>query len=136
MVDVQDRNDAELERASEQYLHGAEGMPVQDDQDARVALSEESHDDVDNDELATELNHDTVQVAGGDFDVYTGGNIVNDVSPLEMDTLVRDAFDAGDIFETAGQVPPTDYEDASSLAEGVDPMFLVEASKKTGEKFF
>jgi len=137
MVTEQERNEAELARASELYLHGAEGLPVQDDQDARVDMSEESHDEVDNDELATELNSTTAHLSnGGTAPVYTGGNIVNDVRPLEMDTLVRDAFDAGDIFDTAGQVPPESYIDENSLAEGVDPAFLVEASKKTGEKYF
>lgn len=135
--DLQAANEAELTRASELYRDGATGMPVQDDQDAREAMAEETHTEVENDELATELNHtDAVLGNGGVVPVYSGGNIVKDEDPLEMDTLVRDAFDAGDIFETAGQVPPESYEDENSLAVGVDPMFLAEASKKTGEKFF
>lgn len=136
MVDALTANTAEVARAHEQYLEGAEGMPVQDDQEAREAMAQEAHTPVDNEDLATELNTVDATVGGVTMPVYSGGNIVNDVTPMEMDTLVRDAFDVGEIFETGGQIPPTDYEDAASLSPYVDPAFLMEASKKTGEKYF
>jgi hypothetical protein len=133
---VLERNTAEVARAEEQYMEGAEGLPVQDDLDERVAEMEGSFTPVDNDELATELNSTDATVAGGTFPVYTGGNVVNEESPhpTVMDGLVRDALDAGEIFHTGGQIPPTDFEDASSLAPYLDPMWLVEAAKKTAVK--
>ena len=138
MVDELDRNTAEVARAHEQYLEGAVGLPVQDDQEAREALAQEAHDDVDNAELATLLNTTDATVGGVTVPVYTGGNIVNEESPHPTitDGLVRDAFDAGELFVTGGQIPPTDFEDVNSLSPYVDPAFLMEASKKTGEKFF
>lgn len=133
---VLEANTAEVERAEEQYMTGATGMPVQDDLDARVAEAEASHDPVDNDELATLLNTTDATVGGQTIPVYTGGNIVNDENPVVMDDLLRDAFDAGDIFHTGGQIPPTDFEDVTSLSPYLDPMWLVESAKKTGEKPF
>lgn len=129
------RNTAEVARAEEQYMEGAEGLPVQDDLDARVAEAEAAHTDVDNDELATDLN--TTEGFGG-IPVYTGGNVVNEESPhptVHVE-LVRDALDAGDIFHTGGQIPPTSFEDASSLAPYLDPLWIAESSKLTGEKHF
>ena len=138
MVDeeVLARNTAEVARAEEQYLEGADGLPVQDDLDARIAAANATHEEVTNAELATSLNTENATVAGGVQPVYTGGNVVADVNPLVMDELVRDALDADEIFHTGGQIPPTSFEDASSLAPYLDPMWLVESSKKTGEKHF
>lgn len=132
---VQETNDAELERASDLYLDGASG-DVEADQDDRETMANATHTEVENDELATDLNSTTGTVAGLSFPVYTGGNVVKIDEPLEMDTLVRDALDSDALFSTAGEVPPTDYVDSGDLGSGVDPAFLMEASKQTGEKFF
>lgn len=131
---VLERNTAEVARAEEQYLEGADGMPVQDDLDARIALMEDDFEAVQNSDDGTTLNTENATVAGGVQPVYTGGNVVDDENPLVMDELVRDALDAGDIFHTGGQIPPTDFEDVSNLSPYLDPLWLVEAAKKTGVK--
>jgi len=133
MSEELDRNTAEVARAADLYLNGAEGMEVQDDQDAREALDDTPHTAVQNDDDGTTLN--SVEGLNG-APVYDGGNVVDDEEPLEMDDLVRDALDAGDVFNTGGPISPDDYIDENSVSPYLDMMWLVEASKKTGEKFF
>ena len=133
-----EENTAEVERATAKYMENDDlvGTDVQDDLDARVAAANETHTAVQNEDDGTTLNTEDATVAGGVQPVYTGGNVVDDENPLVMDELVRDALDADEIFATAGQIPPTDFEDVNSLSPYLDMMWLVEASKKTGEKLF
>jgi hypothetical protein len=148
------RNTKHVERAHDTYLEGATGTDVQDDQDARVALVDDAHDVVENADLGADLN--SADNAAG-VPSYTGGNIVKaaanragvDLSPedtsavedLEFEVLVAAAIQDGSLFAKGGQIPPTNYEsedgdDSASLSPYVDGMWLAEASKLTGEKFF
>jgi hypothetical protein len=119
---------------------------VIDDHDARVAKANATHTVKQNSELTT-VN----QVAGvNGTPVYTGGNIVNvatnragidafpedtqAVEDLEHEVLVKNALNADAIFTTGG--PMGDYTGVGSLSDGVDGLWLAEASKQTGSKFF
>jgi hypothetical protein len=144
-----ERNTRHVSEAHDTYLEGAVGMEVQDDQEAREALAAETKTEVANDDLGTDLNS-TTNAQG--VPTYSGGNVVavadnragvdefpedtQDVEDLEQEVLVRNALDAGELFATGGQIPPTNYEDATSVSPYVDGMWLAEASKQTGEKFF
>jgi len=142
------RNTKHVARADATYRTGATGTPVQDDQDAHEAL-DAAHVVVANADLGADLNQDANSYG---VPSYTGGNIVSvaanragvdllpedtsGVEDLEQEVLVENALQAGNLFVTGGQIPPTNYEDVDSLSPYADPMFLVEASKMTGEKFF
>lgn len=132
-----DLNEAHLDRADTTYLEGADGLDVQDDQEAREALDDSAHDEVENDELGTSLNTDDATVGGATIPVYSGGNIVDSDDYDDFKRGVFDAVQAGDSFALSGQVPPesaTAKDDFNT--EHVDPLVLIEASKLTGEKFF
>src|SRR5687767_832396 len=121
-----EENTANVARAHEQYMEGATGLPVQDDHDARVALSQEAKTVVLNPDLATDLNATLVDIHGVEVPVYSGGNRINvaanragvdefpetswEVEDLEHEALVAKALDDGDLFVTGGQIPPTSYE--------------------------
>lgn len=125
---------AQLEHNHDQYTEGATGMPVQDDQDARMALDDSPHEEVSNEEF-TELNSEVVVNARGVItaEVYTGGNIVEPAEPPTFhEAAVTDAIQGGDAFTYGGPytstyLPPSPY---------VDALTLIEASKLTGEKWF
>jgi hypothetical protein len=119
---------------------------VIDDHDDRVAKANTPHTVKQNHELTT-VN----KVAGrGGAPVYTGGNVVNvapnragiddfpedeqAVEDLEHEVLVKKALDGEAIFTTGG--PIGDYAGEASLSDGVDGLWLAEASKQTGSKFF
>lgn len=130
-------NEAHLDRADETYLEGADGLDVQDDQEAREALDDSAHDDVANDELATDLNVTMATVGGAEVPVYQGGNIVDNGDYDGFKQEVFDAVQAGNTFELTGQVPPDNAVTKDDFATGhVDPLVLIEASKLTGEKWF
>lgn len=119
----------------DQYMHGAEGLPVQDDLTDRLALDDTARDEVARDELGT-VNHTDVNYFGVKVKSYTGGNVVElPQHPEPMDTEVRDALDAGDIYTTGGTVGQV-WADGSDNGPYWDPTWVVEASKMTGEKFF
>ncbi len=119
----------QVERADEVYMESAEGTPVQDDLDARVELSQESYDEVTNDELGETLN-----TVNGSQDPEQLVDVI-DENPTEMASLVKDAADDGDLFETGG--PVDDWTgDPSDLSDGVDGAWLAERSKQTGQKYF
>lgn len=130
-------NEAHADRADVTYLQGAEGLAVQDDQEAREALDDSAHDPVVNSALGTDLNTIDATVGGGTVPVYQGGSIVD--SPT-YDAFKREVFDsvqAGTAFSLSGQVPPesaTAKDDFNT--EHVDPLVRIEASKLTGEKHF
>ena len=146
--DAGDLNTMHVDRAHDTYLDGAADTPVQDDQDARELL-DGAHDVVANSALGADLNSaDNAQGVPS----YTGGNIVTvaanragvDLDPedtsavedLELEVLVENAIQAGTLFAKGGQIPPTNYEDVDSTSPYVDGLWLAEASKMTGEKFF
>lgn len=122
--------DAQVARADEAYMTGAEdSTDVQADLDARVALSQDTFTEVTNDELG-----ETLDTVNGSQDPEQLVDVI-DEHPTEMATLVKDAADAGDLFEVGG---PTDdwVGDSADLSAGVDGLFLAERSKQTGQKFF
>lgn len=130
-------NESHLDRADETYLEGADGLDVQDDQEAREALDDSAHDAVVNSELGTDLNTTDATVGGGTVPVYSGGNIVDSPTYDAFKREVFDAVQAGNAFSLSGQVPPesaTAKDDFNT--EHVDPLVLIEASKLTGEKHF
>jgi hypothetical protein len=128
----------QLEHQHDQYLEGATGLDVQDDQDVRLALDDSPHTEVENDELATGLESTTVTNYNGTInaDVYDGGNIVQPAYGLAnatwMEQQAQDAVQDGVAFTTGG--PYT--SDYSLLSPYVDPAWLIEYSKLTGEKWF
>ncbi len=121
-------------------------QPVVVDHDARVTKANATHTVKQNSELTT-VN--SVVGAGG-AKVYTGGNIVNvatnragidafpedtqAVEDLEHEVLVKNALNSDTIFTTGG--PMGDYTGVASLSDGVDGLWLAEASKQTGEKLY
>lgn len=121
----------QLKHQHDQYLTGATGLPVQDDQDARVATANASHTAKANEDF-DELNSETVEYAGVSAKVYTGGNVVTPVSPTWMEEQVRTALDSDLLFETGG--PYT--SNYVPLSPYLDPLFLIEAQKLTGENMF
>ena len=128
----------QLEHQHDVYTEGATGLPVQDDQDARMELDDSPHDEIENEDLATDLNHVEVTNSRGSInaDVYTGGNIVQPAYGMAnatwMEREAQDAVQDGDAFTTGG--PYT--SDYSLLSPYVDPAWLIEYSKLTGEKWF
>lgn len=129
-------NEAHLDRADATYLAGATGLPVQADQDARVAQDNAPHGGVVNAALGTSLNVATAVVGGAEVPSYTGGNIVVGTQNTPMTQDAFDAVQAAALFTTGGQVPPVSYQDTVDLSDHVDGMFKAEASKLTGEKWF
>jgi hypothetical protein len=121
----------QLQHAHETYVSGATGTPVQDDQDARVATANATHTAKANDAFS-ELNADPVEYAGVSAEVYTGGNVVTPVSATWMETQVRAALDGDDLFTTGGSYT-SNYV---PLSPYVDPLWLIEAQKLTGENLF
>lgn len=124
---------AQVVHAEEAYMEGADGLPVQDDLDARVAEANATHTEVENEELMEVNSVDN----GFGTKTYTGGNVVafaEDLDPNDFQSLVRDALDADQIFHKGGEVH--NFEDGSDLVDHLDPMFLAEAAKMTGEKPF
>lgn len=115
----------------EKYTVGATGLPVQDDQDARMALDDSPRDEVSNDEF-DQLNSTTVDNGRITAEVYSGGNVVAPVRATYMEARVREALDAGETFEHGG--PYT--SDYSLPSPYVDNLTLIQASLLTGEKFF
>jgi len=121
----------QLKHQHDQYLSGATGTPVQDDQDARVATANASHTEKANADF-DELNSDEVAFANVTAKVYSGGNVVAPVSPTWMEQQVRDALDNDELFATGG--PYT--SNYVPLSPYLDPLFLIEAQKLTGENMF
>lgn len=119
----------QVERADEVYMTSAEGTDVQDDLDARVALSAETFAEVSNEDLGATL----VTVDGSQDPDQLVQTI--DENPTEMGALVKSYADAGDLFDKGG---PTDdwVGDEADLSDGVDGTWLAERSKQTGQKFF
>jgi len=136
------------------YLGGVDDLPttIQTDLDARITAANATHTVKANDAL-DELNATTVALPHINALVYSGGNRVTvaanragiDASPedtqdtedLEMEVLVKDALDADALFSRGGFVG----EAAGSYYSGqysayVDSLWLVEAAKQTGEKFY
>jgi hypothetical protein len=121
----------QLKHASDQYLTGATGTPVQDDQNARVATANASHTAKTN-ALFSELNSEAVEDQGVSSKVYTGGNVVTPVNPTYMETQVRTALDNDALFSTGGAYT-SNYV---PLSPYLDPLWLIEAQKLTGENMF
>lgn len=112
--------EAQVERASALYRDGGD-PDIQADQDAREALSAETHDVISNEEVGLWQPGDKVQTRSD--------------NPTEMASIVAQVADAGDLYEVGG---PTDdwNHDLGDLSNGVDGLFLAERSKQTGEKYF
>ncbi len=143
------RNTKHVSRAHTKYRTGATGTPVQTDQNAREALDNSAHVVVSNANLGASLNR-----VNNSYGVpsYTGGNVVqvaanragvdlfpedtSAVEDLEMEVIVENALQAGTLFAKGGQIPPTNYTAEASASPYVDGMWLAEASKMTGTKFF
>lgn len=124
---------AQLDEQHDKYISGATGMPVQDDQDARLALDDSPHTGVSNDEF-DQLNSDTVLNYNGSVraEVYSGGNIVEPVKATYAEAKVAAAVQAGTTFTTGGPYT-SNYALASPY---VDNLTLIQASLLTGEKFY
>ncbi len=124
---------AQLKDQHDKYTTGATGMPVQDDQDDRMALDDTPHTGVENDEF-DQLNSDTVTNYNGtvNAEVYSGGNIVEPVKATYAEAKVAAAIQAGTAFTTGGPYT-SNYALASPY---VDNLTLIQASLLTGEKFF
>ena len=141
-------NRAHADRAHDTYRTGATGTPVQADQDAREAM-DGAHTVVTNANMGANLNSD--DNAQG-IPSYTGGNVVtvaanragvdlfpedsSAVEDLEQEVIVENALQAGTLFDKGGQMPPDNYVNEASASPYVDGLWLAEASKQTGEKFF
>lgn len=132
---------AQLVANHTKWTTGAEGMPVQDDLDARVAEANATHTQVTNSQLdPSHVNVNTGPVGFGGvagLKSYAGGNIVALPAEAVGDTddlqyMVRTALDADLIHDKGSDVdsPVTDYTPA------IDGTWLIEASKQTGEKLF
>lgn len=109
------------------------GEDVQDDLDARVVAANAAKVEVTNEEfdtLESTAVPDTRGVVTGN--VYDGGNVVAAVDATYMETQVRAALDADELF-THGGAYTSDYSLASPYVDGLT---LIEGSKLTGEKFF
>jgi hypothetical protein len=121
----------QLKEQHDQYLTGATGTPVQDDQDARVATANATHTAKANADF-DELNSEDVEFAGVSAKTYTGGNVVTPVSATWMEAQVRAALDNDELFAKGG--PYT--SNYVPLSPYLDPLFLIEAQKLTGENMF
>lgn len=132
--------------AAAQYRHGAEGLPVQDDQDDREALDDSPHTAKANSALGT-VNH-TTDAFGNK--TYTGGNIVTvAANAAGVDALPEDTQSTEDLEQEAITVGPA-IQSGHAFDRGgfigdhyvgaygpyADGLTLAEASKMTGEKFF
>lgn len=123
---------AQVKHGHDAYRTGATGLPVQTDQDAREDLDDSAHAVVTNAELATAL---TTTVGPLGNDVYTGGNIIDVTGQVSHAVKVFDAVQEGLIFDRGGFIDV--YDAASNYSSPyVDGVWLAEASKQTGEKFF
>ncbi len=111
---------AQAAQADEQYMEGADGMPVQDDLDERVVTANATHDQIDNSDFATMDS------------AYVDGLVVVPENPLYHDDEVLAALQADALFDTGG-FTGSDYTDNSPY---VDMLWLAQASKMTGEKSF
>src|SRR5688572_16439169 len=94
----------QLEDQHDTYTTGATGLPVQDDQDARLALDDSAHNEVTNDDFPTGLNgvavvHPTGRIIA---EVYDGGDIVQPVNVTFMEQQAQDAIQGGELFTTGG----------------------------------
>lgn len=109
------------------------GEPVQADHNARVVAANAAKVAVTNaqfDTLVSTAVPDTRGVVTGN--VYDGGNVVTPVDATFMETQVRAALDADELF-THGGPYTSDYSLASPYVDGLT---LIEGSKLTGEKFY
>lgn len=124
---------AQLADQHDTYTVGATGLPVQDDQDARMALDDSPKSEVTN-ATFDQLNSTTVTNYNGTInaEVYSGGNVVGPEKATYFEDRVRQALDAGEVFTTGG--PYT--SDYALLSPYVDNLTLIQASQLTGEKFF
>lgn len=122
---------AQLDEQHDKYISGATGMPVQDDQDDRLALDDSPHTGVSNDEF-DQLNSTTVSTGAVNAEVYSGGNIVEPVRATYAEAKVAAAVQAGTTFTTGGPYT-SNYALASPY---VDNLTLIQASLLTGEKFY
>ncbi len=128
----------QLEHQHDVYTEGATGLPVQDDQDARMALDDAPHTEVTNEEFPAGLNGVAVTNYNGTInaEVYDGGDIVQPAYGMQnatwMEREAQDAVQGATAFTTGG--PYT--SDYSLLSPYVDPAWLIEYSKLTGEKWF
>jgi hypothetical protein len=122
---------AQLAAQHTKYMTGANGMAVQTDQTARVALDDSVRTAKTNAQFSTMSG---TEVPGDRITgkVYTGGNVVTPVQATYFEAQVRTKLDAGTLF-THGGPYTSDYALASPYVDG---MTLIEASKLTGEKFF
>lgn len=121
----------QLKHQHDTYLSGATGTGVQDDQDARVSTANASHTAKANADF-DELNATTVSHSRVDAKVYSGANVVTPVSATWMEQQVRTALDGDALFAKGG--PYT--SNYVPLSPYLDPLFLIEAAKQTGEKLF
>jgi hypothetical protein len=146
---------AQAYHAHDLYLGGAVALPsdIQTDLDARITAANATHGAYANADLANGLNYTQVSLPHLDARVYTGGNRVTvaanragvDSLPedaqgtedLEMEVLVKDALEADELFARGGFVGATEgsYYHGQYSAY-VDSLWLVEAAKQTGEKFY
>jgi len=122
---------AQLAAQHTKYTTGATGLPVQTDQNARMALDDTPHTAKTNAQFS-ELNATEVPSDRITAEVYTGGNVVTPVKATYFEAQVRAALDGGTVF-TYGGPYTSNYVPASPY---VDSLTLIEASKLTGEKFF
>ena len=122
----------QLEHQHDQYIEGATGLPVQDDQDARLALDDAPHAEISNEDFPPSGTVVTNYNGSVNAVVYDGGDIVQPVNSTYMEGIAQAAIQGGDLFTTGGPYT-SDYSLASPY---VDPMYLIEASKLTGEKWF
>ena len=122
---------AQQKHAEDQYLTVVTGQ-VKTDIDAKVALANATHTAKTNAQLATGLNHTTVALPAINADVYTGANVVTPVNATWMEAQVRTALDA-DLLHHKGGGYTSNYV---PLSPYLDPLWLIEGAKLTGEKFY
>lgn len=128
---------AQLKHQHDTYRTGATGTPVQTDQNNRETTLKSAHTAKTNAQLGTGLNHTVVSNGIVTAYVYSGGNYVQAAgTPTFMEAQVaatlalagayNKVFDKGGGY-TSNYVPLSPY---------VDPLWLIEAAKLTGEKAF
>lgn len=123
--------------ADSQYKTSATGLAVQDDYDARVLAADATHTARTNAELSTALNTTTTVHPWGSVKTYAGGDIVSyggEGTRTEVEEIVATAIAADALFAT-GPHPTTNPVNGDGSAY-LDPLYLIEASKLTGEKFY
>jgi hypothetical protein len=116
--------------SADRYLNG----PYEDtDVDARVDLSKVSKTPISD---VADMNVATTSQPWGDVKTYAGGNIVSytgEGARTDVEAIVATAIAADALFETGpGYTSPV--VDTSSAY--LDPLYLIEASKLTGEKYY